>query len=65
MFTNIFVPVSLFLDRQRDTCLKLLESAQWEDSPAGLAAMFVLSAKRTAIKAEFLLATGDEDLPSI
>ena len=53
------VPISLFLDRQRDTYLKLLGSAQWEDSPAGLAAMFLLSAKRAAIKAEFLLENGD------
>jgi fido (protein-threonine AMPylation protein) len=55
------VPISLFLDRQRVTYLKLLGSAQWEANPVGLAAMFLLSAKRTAIMAEFLLVTNDED----
>ena len=61
MMHGAVVPISVYLDRQRDTYLKLLGSAQWEENPVGLAAMFLLSAKRTAIMAEFLLATNDED----
>ena len=55
------VPISIFLDGRRDTYLKLLGTAQWQQNPDGLAAMFLLSAKRTAIMAEYLLVTDDED----
>ena len=33
MMHGAVVPISLYLDRQRDTYLKLLGSAQWEENP--------------------------------
>ena len=55
------VPISIFLDISREQYLSLLMESQWQNNPAGLTTMFLLSAKRTAFKAEYLLLNDDDD----
>lgn len=67
------VPISIFLDESslsytkrsfRETYLSLLKEAQWSDNPQGLTTMFLLSAKRTALKAEYLILSDTEEVSS-
>jgi Fic family protein len=65
-----FVPISIFLDDSylsnekksfRETYLDLVGQAQWHDNQGGLTTIFLLSAKRTAMKAEYLMLSDTDE----
>ena len=59
LYRVCIVPISIFLDISREQYLSLLMESQWQNNLAGLTTMFLLSAKRTAFKAEYLLLNDD------
>jgi fido (protein-threonine AMPylation protein) len=61
LYPVCIVPISVFGAHTRDTFLKVLVEAQWNDNPAPLTSMFLVSAKRTAFMAEYLMLDADED----
>jgi Fic family protein len=55
------VPISLYLDGDRELFLRILGEAQWRQNPAPLTTFCLLSAQRTHFKAQYLLLTEEED----
>ena len=68
------VPISIFLDDSfqsyeknsfRKTYLNLVGQAQWHDNQEGLATMFLLSAKRAVLQAEYLMLSDNDEVGDV
>jgi Fic family protein len=61
------VPISIFSTIDRKTFLDVIMEAQWSDNPSALTTLVLLSARRTASMAEYLIlpsGLGDDDVPA-
>ena len=49
----------------RETFLHLVGQAQWHENQGGLTTMFLLSAKRTALQAEYLMLSDNDEVGDV